>query len=196
MGNERRMARICWNTEGWEKPSGPCGKSTGVKTFECLYGFGYEEWLFDANKQSDGWQYGFLQPIQRGWKSHQGKTYDILLYTYNKECKKRRWIGWLNNVQVLSRDERLAAIKKHGEKGGIASDIADLKKAGVQSERVAEDKLYEGHEDGFNIRFSPNGTKPEPAGFRELNIESGSTRYMLFHYCPKYGMDDMPVFST
>ncbi|GMO14769.1 MAG: hypothetical protein Pg6A_00610 [Termitinemataceae bacterium] len=194
MGNKKRMARICWNTNNWEKPSGSYGKSTNENTFEYQNDFGYEEWLFDVNKQNDGWQYGFLQPVLKGWEKHQGNVYDILLYTREKKSQKWYVVGWLYNVQVLSCAERCAEIKKHDEKGGIASDKADLKKVGAASKILTQDLLYKNEVDGFNIRFRPNGRKPERAAFREFKLYCA--RYLLLYYeDSKYKMENVPVFS-
>ena len=61
--NERRMARICWNDNGWVFPSGRLGKSKDKKSHEGKYGYGHEEWLMDTSKLINGYNYGFLEPI-------------------------------------------------------------------------------------------------------------------------------------
>ena len=44
---ENRMSRICWNSEGWIKPTGKEGKSKYKESFEFQHNYGHEEWLFD-----------------------------------------------------------------------------------------------------------------------------------------------------
>jgi hypothetical protein len=53
--NETRIARICWNTNGWIKPSGKKGKSKS-HSHEYIYGFGHEEWNFDTEKIINGYK--------------------------------------------------------------------------------------------------------------------------------------------
>ena len=45
-----KIARICWNTNNWERPSGSYGKSTVESSYENFSGYGYEEWLLDNSK--------------------------------------------------------------------------------------------------------------------------------------------------
>ena len=59
---EEKIARICWNTNYWQKPSGKDGKSKD--TYELINGYGHEEWLFDKEKIIDGYHYSFLQGIK------------------------------------------------------------------------------------------------------------------------------------
>lgn len=66
-------ARVSFNTNYWQKPSGPIGKSpSGGSAFEAQYGFGYEEWIFCRRNQfpEDGslWQYGYLQGLSKNTK--------------------------------------------------------------------------------------------------------------------------------
>jgi hypothetical protein len=103
--NEEKMARICWNTNNWIKPSGKIGKSETDRAYELQFGFGHEEWLFDFEKLIDGYHYSYLQPIGNK-KTHFEKCYNILLYTINNETKEQYWVGWINNVYVLTLDDK------------------------------------------------------------------------------------------
>jgi hypothetical protein len=75
----RHYARICWNENGWTKPSGVA--KDGPKTFFGQYGFGMEEWLFDPSAEIDGWQYAFLQPVNRGYQKRIGDLLSLRLYS-------------------------------------------------------------------------------------------------------------------
>ena len=58
------LTRLSWNSKGWQVPSGRDNKCKGtgkIQLYECIYGFGWEEWLFHFIEQSDGYCYGFLQ---------------------------------------------------------------------------------------------------------------------------------------
>lgn len=77
-----KIARICWNTKEWKRPSGRKGKSKDNNSYENEKGFGHEEWLLDDSKiMSDGYHYGFLEPMSVKSSIHNGKTYDIHIYT-------------------------------------------------------------------------------------------------------------------
>jgi hypothetical protein len=105
---EKRIARLCWNDNGWIKPSGRIGKSSDRRSHEGEYGYGHEEWLFDLSKVINGFHYGFLEPIRKQQRSYAGKTFDVWLYTIDSESKKRYFVGEIENVIVI--DEREASI--------------------------------------------------------------------------------------
>ena len=105
---QNKIARICWNTEGWRKPSGKIGKSRSKGTYEDLTGFGHEEWLLDTTKLIDGWHYAYLQPVGANRKQYIGKTFNISLYSIDQHTKRRWWVGLeygfypaANNVKKL-----------------------------------------------------------------------------------------------
>ena len=58
--NQKRLARIAYNEEGWQRPSGQYGKSKSKNSHEGKYGYGNEEWLFDKERLMDGYHYAFL----------------------------------------------------------------------------------------------------------------------------------------
>lgn len=39
-----KVARLCWNTNEWRRPSGRKGKSKSNDAYENEMGFGHEEW--------------------------------------------------------------------------------------------------------------------------------------------------------
>ena len=41
--NMEKIARICWNSHNWKRPSGSEGKSASPDTYENEQGFGHEE---------------------------------------------------------------------------------------------------------------------------------------------------------
>jgi hypothetical protein len=45
---ENKIARICWYTNYWQRPSGREGKSRNKKDYEKVTGYGHEEWLLDT----------------------------------------------------------------------------------------------------------------------------------------------------
>jgi hypothetical protein len=138
--NQKRVARICWNTNQWVKPSGRSGKSTTKKVYESDHGYGFEEWLFDFMKPIDGYNYGFLQPINNSKKEYTG-TFDIRLYTIHDGS--RYWVADMFNVSILNAEEKAAIESIYEANNWIQSIKNDL-----QAKGLAFDKF------SLNIRFN------------------------------------------
>ena len=97
---EEKIARICWNNNFWQKPSGPEGKSRNKKAYEYLTGYGHEEWLLDTEKTIDGYHYSYLQAIGAHRDRYIGKKFHISLYSIKSDTKERWWIGEIKNVEL------------------------------------------------------------------------------------------------
>jgi hypothetical protein len=104
-GNERRIARITYNTNGWISPSGREGKSKSLESYEGLHGYGHEEWLFDFSKMMNRYQYGFIESVFKNLQAYEGKVFDIYLFTINQADKVKYWIGVIRNAYVLTENE-------------------------------------------------------------------------------------------
>jgi hypothetical protein len=103
--SEDKIARICWNTKGWRKPSGKTGKSRNEEAYEHQYGYGHEEWLLDITKLINGWHYTYLQPVGLHRSKYIGKTFNISLYSINDKTKARWLVGRILNVTVITPKE-------------------------------------------------------------------------------------------
>ncbi|MEO1259862.1 MAG: hypothetical protein AAFZ15_13805 [Bacteroidota bacterium] len=176
---EERVARICWNTNGWIKPSGRIGKSKYKKSHEYRYGFGHEEWLFDFDKNIDGFHYAFLQPIHRDWAAYVGKTMNIKLYTVDGKTKKKYWVGSLKSVEVINYDKTQEIIKEYKKKGWIDEMKEDLENLSMKKEDFGAYTDYL-----FNIRFIISENKNMPSELIEIEnadeVIKGH-RYNLLH---------------
>lgn len=150
--NKKRIARICWNTLKWQKPSGKSGKSLYKESYEYMEGFGYEEWLFDLDKLVNGEKYGWLEPIDKAVdKKYLKDTFDIALYTIDGATSKRYWAGEIKDVGVLDQMQRSNINKVYLDNGWKDTMQQDLITAGLNS------KLPEHL--SFNIMFSPKDIK-------------------------------------
>lgn len=88
INDDKKIARVCWNTNGWAFPSSSEGKSvSAANPHEKERGYGFEEWLFNTTKQIDGYRYSFLQAFNKG--EHHGRTYDIKLYAFDHSAVGR-----------------------------------------------------------------------------------------------------------
>lgn len=178
MPSQDRVSKICWNYNGWLKPSGLDGKSRDKKSYERMYKFGHEEWLFDFDKLIDGYHFAALQPIGKFRDKYIGGVFNIVLYSVNSNGAQWYWVAEINNVEAIDRELESDAIEKYRETGWLDEMASDLKAIGADEKRF----LAAVRSDGlFNIRFRPEdvswfGAEPVPFGEHE---EISHTRYTL-----------------
>lgn len=135
---EEKIARICWNTNFWQKPSGPEGKSRNKKAYEYITGYGHEEWLLDTEKTIEGYHYSYLQAIGAHRDKYISEKFNISLYSIDSETKERWWIGKIENVEVTTKDESKRIYKIYrknkwlkemeSQLADVDADIEDFKK--------------------------------------------------------------------
>ena len=124
-----KLARICWNTNNWEHPSGREDKSNDTTTYEASEGFGHEEWLLDRRKiMPDGYHYGYLDPLRKS--SFEGKV-DIHLYTYRKDNKKWQYIGVIRDAEYVSLDKAEEIWQVYEERGWVKQMRKELLDCGI-----------------------------------------------------------------
>jgi len=128
---EEKVARICWNKNFWQRPSGKEGKSRNKKAYESLTGYGHEEWLLDTEKTIKGYHYAYLQAIGAHRDKYIGKTFNISLYSINNDTKERWWIGKINNVVVVSPDESKKIYKIYKQKKWLKEMESQLQEVGA-----------------------------------------------------------------
>lgn len=115
-----KVCRISWNGNSWQSPSGARCKSPNQGNHEHDFGYGYEEWLFDPAKRWDGYQYGFLQPINKHFNLYSNQLFpDIYLYTINFCTNKRYWVAHLRDVEILTQEECATMSQVYEEQGWI-----------------------------------------------------------------------------
>ncbi|PVY42337.1 hypothetical protein [Pontibacter virosus] len=180
----KRLARLTWNSKGWVMPSGPEGKSYDGQSHEGNHGYGHEEWLLDFSKLIDDYHYGFLEPLRSDYDTYAGRSFDIQLYTINKQTKKRYWVGELKNAEIISIAES-EQIKKEYKRLGWLKEMEDQIKASGANERGFSN--WKGV-NLFNVRF-----KPKDAVLYDEFIEIDPKnplykvkRYTFLNNSPKY----------
>lgn len=151
--NKEKVARICWNANNWQYPSGKAGKvangSSGA--YETKTGYGHEEWLFDVSKLVNGFHYAYIQAIGQHRKKYEGKRFNISFYTINSAKKERWWLGEIHNVHVVSSDESKTVYLAYKKNGWLKEMYAQLE---FVSADVGEFKGIE-PEDFCCIKFRP-----------------------------------------
>lgn len=114
-----KIARLCWNTNEWRRPSGRNGKSKSNDSYENEMGFGHEEWLLDDSKiMPDGYHYGFLEQLRIKSDRHYNREYDIHLFSISPD-KQKLYIGCLKNAVVVTPEESLAVYQVYQNKGWL-----------------------------------------------------------------------------
>jgi len=172
-------ARICWNSEGWVKPSGRPGKSrTSKQSAEHIQerdnGFGPEEWLFDLDKLIEGYHYGRIEPLNSD--HHIEKVYNITLFSNNSIERQWYWIGKIQDVQVITKDESSAIATIYRMNGWLQEQQAQLN-ALDDVNPTSYEELPD--EQRFNLKFLPENANL----FEKLPFQEGekvpSTHYNL-----------------
>ena len=160
---EDKVARICWNTNYWQKPSGAEGKSKNKKAYEKLTGYGHEEWLLDTEKIIDGYHYAYLQAIGAHRDKYIGKKFNISLYSINNDTKERWWIGEIKSVEVITPKESKKIYKIYKKKKWFKEMLQQLKAVGAN---VSDFKSI-GAEYFSTIKFKPSNLQllDEPRQF-------------------------------
>jgi len=191
----KRIVRLCWNTNKWEKPSGVDGKSKAKDhAFERDKGYGYEEWLFNFNFQYNGFHYGFIQAFHKG--GHHGKSFEISAYAMEnkKHASRCYWIGKINRLDVLTipqQEEAIAEFEKLGWLDEMRSHLQDIGVADFNFKPINPDEI-------INVRFKSepdNWTRYEtPIIIENPKEELGGNRhYVLLSKKGKTIIDGMPV---
>ncbi len=149
---EERISRICWNSNGWVKPSGPKGKSRDKNSHENRFGYGHEEWLADTGKTIKGYHYGFLEPIRKYQDTFADNKYNITLYSINSVLLERYLIGKINNAIVINSDEANYVRNIYKEKGWLDQMYDEIESAGANTKKFLSWKGI----DLFNIKYKPD----------------------------------------
>lgn len=138
-----KIARICWNTNNRERPSGSYGKSTLESSYENFSGYGYEEWLLDNSKiMPNGYHYGYLRPFELTAKYVDQKI-DIHLFSISPR-KQKIYIGCLHNAVCVSTEEEKEVYAYYKKMGWIEQMKDDI---------VYANGITKGFRPIFNVKF-------------------------------------------
>lgn len=193
--NQKRIARITYNTEGWIEPSGKYGKSKSKNSHEFNYGYGHEEWLFDLAKTYKGYHYAFLEPVRKQHQAYEGNIFDVVLYTINGETKQRYFIGEIDNVEVLTEEQAEQVYSHYEERGWLDEMEQQIINKNINPDGFSNWKGLS----LFNIRFRVSDVKL--AESLDISIPSDSpinnlNRYSFAHYKEEYALTDETQTDT
>lgn len=181
----KKIARICWNTNGWIYPSGRIGKSKNKDSYEYKYGFGHEEWLFDIAKTINGYHYGHIQAVA----SYKGNLpFDISLFTINDKTKQRYWVGEILDVEPVFNKEAKTILSEYKKKGWYAE----------MQEQLRDYIKKIPKEFAFNLRYRPENLRKydvlKPIDRKEPNVKT-SYYTSLYNLKTIFKLEDHFVFQ-
>ena len=122
-------ARLSYNSNNWQKPSGPKGKSKSKSTFEAVSGFGFEEWIFDFDKQIDGYHYGYIEGFHENSKVKKYFDKPLKLYTLKQNKSNRTtkyFVASIKKWEYVSFCENRKIIEQYNHKGWIEEMMRQL----------------------------------------------------------------------
>lgn len=146
-----RVARLCWNTDFWQQPTGREGKSRDQDSFEAKGGFGHEEWLFDLGTLIDGWKYGFVQALNHSHEKYAGQQLGLLLYTIDSRTKRRFWVGAIDRADVLTDAEAQHGANELRKRGWLKAMREQVEALGLNPAPLNAENPIE----LTNVRFRP-----------------------------------------
>ncbi|MEW9570245.1 hypothetical protein ABQJ54_00630 [Rhodanobacter sp. Si-c] len=150
---EYKVARLCWNTNYWHCPTGREGKLTDEDTFEGEHGFGHEEWLFDHSTLIDGWKYGSIQALNRSQKKYEGQRLNLLLYTINHASKQRYWVGAIDGIEVLTKQDARQIGRTYWRLGWLKTMREQVKSLGLKAGTLNRVETL------VNVRYRPESLR-------------------------------------
>lgn len=143
------IARICDNASNWQHPTRTANESKD--SFHSMHGYGHEEWLFRFEWQIGGWQYGFLQGVNKGWKSriNRGERVgDVVLYTHS--AAGRRYVARIRHVEFLDGAQAAAALEHYKERGWYDQMLKEIDEIGGERSGLGNDDWAP---NVLNVRF-------------------------------------------
>ncbi|MEX2411735.1 MAG: hypothetical protein WD607_10285 [Candidatus Paceibacterota bacterium] len=194
--SEKRIARLCWNDNGWVMPSGNYSKSIHEGSHEAKYGYGHEEWLFDISKLIDSYHYGFLEPVRKQHNAFANNTYDVWLYTIDGETKKRYWIGEIENIEVIDKETADVVKEEYVKRKWLNEMEEQIKLSGANASGFSNWEAV----DLFNVRFHPANVRLNDAYIEipQNNPIHEQSRYTFTFYKDEFDIyteDDVNSFE-
>lgn len=172
---DHRYCRICYNSEGWRRPTGDADETTG--SYYATNGFGHEEWLFNYEWCINGYKYGFLQPFN-GITKHRGKWFSLKLY--RNFGGRSLFAGTISKLYAPHTDELRTVYDQMKAKGWTAQmydDVSRLKRRNLEALNTDVPELF------INVRFRREHVRLSderleyPPGSKPRKTE----RYRLLH---------------
>lgn len=182
------LTRLCWNDNGWTRPSGVASRAEGPirgsgPTFVSEHKYGHEEWLFRPEyRLSDAggiWQYGFVQQALEPSEERRGTYAHAVLYTIRPDGA-RFYLGCIRELQILTDTESESALAAFRQRGWLAQMEQDLRVMGLSTKVL----VHPGAREIANVRFRPEHIEMLGAPIRapegDVTRSPGHNRYQFY----------------
>jgi hypothetical protein len=178
MAGTDRLARIAYNSSGWQHPTGEAGAQESGETYNAQNKFGHEDWLFRAEWVLDGWRYAFIQGLNKGRESYLGQSLNVTLYTIQPD-KRRRLVATIYGLESLSDQQADDALNTFRDKGWLKTMQDEVRAIGGKAEALGAPE-WAPHV--LNVRFRQDGVDPHPPETFLADDEwlQNRHRYMLY----------------
>ncbi len=148
-----RLARIAYNSSGWQRPTGEAGTQESGETYNAQNKFGHEDWLFRAEWVLDGWRYAFIQGLNKARESYLGQSLNVTLYTIQPD-KRRRLVATIYGIESLSDQQADDALNTFRDKGWLKTMQDEVRSIGGKAEALGAPE-WAPHV--LNVRFRQAG---------------------------------------
>ncbi|TVP76470.1 MAG: hypothetical protein EA353_11980 [Puniceicoccaceae bacterium] len=177
---DHRLARIAYNSSGWERPTGDAAKQEAGGTYNAQNKFGHEDWLFREKWQIDGWRYAFIEGFNTKNQTYAGKNLDITLYTIDPN-RKARLIATINQVEGLTESQAQDAVRVFKAKGWFDTMQQEISAIGGNAEALVSTD-WAPHI--LNVRFKVKDVDLYPAEtyLEDTQWLKDRHRYMLYKF--------------
>lgn len=156
------LSRICFNSQGWRRPTGEARllELANPPSFSRMFGYGHEEWLFRFDWQIDGWQYGFLQGVNASRSALAGmdEAVNVTLYTCEPKSQ-RRYVARILDLECLSYAQSEAIHAQFVANGWLADMQADIEAVGGDVSALGDPDWVNGM---INVRFRQENVRWYP----------------------------------
>ena len=152
-------ARLTYNTNNWESPSGPYGKSKNEKVHEFEFSFGFEEWLRNPNHyptiiNKEEYCYGYIEGIHKNY-INADENRPLILFTINAVNKRRFIVGEIKQWKfVNSKESGDIVLKNQNRIEQMRNDVVIVSEN--MQEAIEKFDQHVNNENGlqlFNIKY-------------------------------------------
>ena len=183
-GGTYKLARIAYNSAGWQRPTGEAGDHESAETYNAKNRFGHEDWLFRGEWVIDGWRYAFIQGLNNSRQAYFDKPLDVTLFTIQPD-KSRRLVATINGLESLSDEQADAALEAFREKGWLKTMQDEVRAIDGNADALGAPR-WAAHVLNVRYRLENMDSYPPETLLRDDEWIRDRHRYMLY----KFGESD------
>lgn len=185
------ITRICYNESNWQHPTGTATEANS--TYYTLHRYGHEEWLFRFEWQIGGWQYGFLQGVNKGRESRLQlgeRAGEVVLFTITPTG--RRYVAKIRHIEFLDDVQSNAALEVYKRNGWLKQMLKEIDEVNGVKESLGNTDWARYM---LNVRFRPEDVEwfPENTNAAPNDPVMRWNRYQLISADRNHGVPETGV---